>query len=121
MSRATSITAWGTGMATREFLYVDDAAAGILLAAERYDKPDPVNLGSAREISVRDLVSTIAALSGFEGDITWDTDKPDGQPRRVLDVERAKREFGFEAKTSLEAGLKQTIDWYLAQISLDRA
>jgi len=106
------IVVWGTGKATREFLYVEDAATGIALAAERYNKGEPVNLGTGGEISIRDLVNLIAELAGFDGEITWDTTKPDGQPRRRLDVSRAKAEFSFEAKTDLRQGLKKTIDWY---------
>jgi GDP-L-fucose synthase len=106
------ITVWGTGKATREFLYVEDAAEGILLAAERYNKPDPVNLGAGFEISIKNLVELIAKLTGFKGGIIWDTTKPDGQPRRMLNTSRAKKEFGFKAKTSLEEGLKKTIEWY---------
>lgn len=110
-----TITAWGTGKPTREFLYVEDAAEGILLATERYNKPDPVNLGAGFEISIKDLVELIAKLTGFKGEIIWDTSKPDGQPRRMLDTSRAEREFGFKAKTSLEEGLKKTIEWYRSQ------
>ena len=95
-----------------EFLYVEDAAEGIALAAERYDKPDPVNLGAGFEITIRDLATLIADLTGFTGEIVWDTTKPDGQPRRCLDVSRAEREFGFRAKTSFEDGLKATVEWY---------
>ena len=110
--REPFIECWGTGTATREFLYVEDAAEGIVLAAERYDKPEPVNLGSGREISIRDLASLIARLTGFTGEIRWDPTKPDGQPRRCLDTQRAKREFGFEAQTPFEEGLRRTIQWY---------
>lgn len=110
-----TITVWGTGKPTREFLYAEDAAEGILLAAERYNKPDPVNLGAGFEISIKDLVELIAKLTGFKGEIIWDTSKPDGQPRRMLDTSRAEREFGFKAKTSLEEGLKKTIEWYRSQ------
>jgi GDP-L-fucose synthase len=106
------VEVWGTGTPTREFLYVDDAARGIMLAAERYDKADPVNLGSAQEISIRELVTLIAGLTGFEGQIKFDPTKPDGQPRRKLNVDRAKKEFGFSSQTSFEAGLKLTIDWF---------
>ena len=106
------IVVWGTGKPTREFLYVEDAAEGILLAAERYDKSAPVNLGSGMEISIRDLVHLIAQLTGFEGEIVWDTSKPDGQPRRCLDTSKAEREFGFRARTSFEDGLTQTVEWY---------
>jgi GDP-L-fucose synthase len=107
-----SITVWGTGTASREFLYVDDAARGILLAAERYDRAEPINLGSAREVSVRDLVELIAGLTGFRGGIDWDASRPDGQPRRRLDVGRAQRELGFRAEVDLEDGLRRTIEWY---------
>ncbi len=113
-SGAGHIDAWGDGSPTREFLYVEDAAEGLLLAAERYEKSDPVNLGSAFEISIKDLTETIARLTGFEGEIRWDTSKPNGQPRRKLDVSRAEKEFGFRSTTSFEEGLKNTIDWYLA-------
>jgi len=108
------IVVWGDGSPTREFLYVEDAAEGIVLAAERYDKPDPVNLGAGFEISIRELVGVIARLSGFTGQIAWDTTKPNGQPRRSLDTSRAKREFGFQAHTSFEEGLRRTIEWYVA-------
>jgi len=106
------IIVWGTGQATREFLYVEDAAEGILLAAEHYNASDPVNLGSGMEISIRDLVHLIAKLTGFTGEIIWDTTKPDGQPRRCLDITKAERLFGFRAKTSFEEGLRKTIEWY---------
>jgi GDP-L-fucose synthase len=106
------ITVWGTGKATREFLYVADAAEGIVLAAERYDGEEPVNLGSGSEIAIKDLVSMIARLTGFTGDLFWDTSKPDGQPRRMLDVTRAEKYFGFRARTGFETGLERTIDWY---------
>ncbi|WP_435066133.1 GDP-L-fucose synthase family protein [Halobaculum sp. EA56] len=107
-----SITAWGTGEPTREFLYVKDAADGILTATERYDESEPVNLGSGMEISIRELVETIADLTGFEGSIEWDTSKPDGQPRRRLDTSRARKRFGWEATTEFEEGLRRTIEWY---------
>jgi len=107
-----SITAWGTGKPTREFLYVADAAEGIVDATEGYDSPEPVNLGANEEISIRDLVETITDLTGFEGTVEWDTSKPDGQPRRKLDVSRAKREFGWSASTSFEDGLRRTIAWF---------
>ena len=106
------ITVWGTGKPTREFLYVEDCAEGILLAAERYNKSEPVNLGAGFEISIKELVELIAKLTGFAGDIIWDTSKPDGQPRRCLDTTKAKEEFGFVAKTSFSEGLKKTIEWY---------
>ena len=108
-----SITVWGTGNPTREFLYVEDAAEGILLAAERYNKPEPVNLGAGFEISIKDLTELIAKLTNFKGKIFWDTSKPDGQPRRKLDTSKAEKEFGFRAQMSLEEGLKRTIQWYL--------
>jgi GDP-L-fucose synthase len=107
-----SVGVWGTGTPTREFLYVDDAARGIMLAAERFDKPDPVNLGSSEEISIRDLVTLIAELTGFEGQLVFDSSKPDGQPRRKLNVERAKREFGFVSETPFRTGLRRTIEWF---------
>jgi GDP-L-fucose synthase len=111
-SQPPTIIVWGTGGATREFLYVEDAAEGILLAAERYNKPDPVNLGGGFEISIRDLANLIVKLTGFKGELVWDAKKPDGQPRRMLDVSKAKKEFGFRARTSFEKGLQKTIDWY---------
>jgi GDP-L-fucose synthase len=106
------IVVWGDGSPTREFLYVEDCAEGIVLATERYDGPEPVNLGSGTEISIKDLVHLIAELTGFEGEIVWDTSKPNGQPRRCLDVSRAERHFGFRAKTDFREGLKRTIAWY---------
>lgn len=106
------IVLWGTGKATREFLFVRDCADGIVLAAENYDGNDPVNLGAGREISIKDLGELICELSDFKGDIVWDTTKPDGQPRRCLDTQRAKQKFGFVAKTEFEEGLKETIEWY---------
>ena len=106
------ITVWGTGKATRDFLYVKDAARGIILAAERYNKSDPVNLGSGFEISIKDLVESIAELAGFDGEIRWDTSKPDGQPSRCLDVSRAREEFEFMAKVDFREGLEKTIEWY---------
>lgn len=106
------ITVWGTGRATREFLYVDDAARGIVLAAEKYNSSEPVNLGAGFEISIKELVGLIVKLTKFKGGIVWDKSKPDGQPRRCLDTTRARKEFGFEAKVSFEAGLKKTIAWY---------
>ena len=109
---ATTIEVWGTGAASREFLYVDDAAEGIVLAAERYDGAEPVNLGVGQEITIRDLVELIVRLTGFEGEIRWDATKPDGQPRRALDTSRARERFGFVAATTFEDGLARTIDWY---------
>jgi GDP-L-fucose synthase len=107
-----TITVWGTGKATREFLYVADAAEGIVLAAERYEGDEPVNLGAGVEISVKDLVELIARLTGFRGKILWDASKPDGQPRRLLDTTRAQGAFGFRARTSFETGLQRTVEWY---------
>jgi GDP-L-fucose synthase len=109
---ADAITCWGTGRATREFLHAADCAEGILLAAERYDKSEPVNLGAGFEISIRELAEKIAALTGFKGRIEWDASKPDGQPRRSLDTARAEREFGFRARIGFDEGLRQTIEWY---------
>jgi GDP-L-fucose synthase len=106
------IVLWGDGSPTREFLYAEDAAEGIILATEQYDKPDPVNLGSGMEITISDLATQIAALTGFTGRITWDTTQPNGQPRRCLDVSRAEREFRFRATTPFSAGLRKTIEWY---------
>lgn len=107
------IEVWGDGSPTREFLYVADAARAIILAAKKYDKPDPVNLGGSFEISIKDLVILIAKLMKYKGEIRWDTTKPNGQPRRSLDSSKAEKEFGFKAKTQFEKGLKQTIAWYL--------
>ena len=115
---ADHITAWGTGAASREFLYVDDAAEGIVLATTRYDQPEPVNLGAGREITIRELTELIARLCGFAGKIVWDPTKPDGQPRRCLDTTRAKDRFGFIARTTLEDGLKTTIEWYRRHIGI---
>ena len=109
---ASFIEVWGSGNATREFLYVEDCAEGIVKAAALYDEGDPVNLGNGREITIKDLVEIIARLARFEGEIRWQSDKPDGQPRRQLDTTRAFERFGFRATTSLEEGLRQTIDWY---------
>ena len=108
----TEVVVWGTGKASREFLYVEDAARAISLAMEKYNKPEPVNIGAGFEIKIKDLVELIAELTGFKGEIVWDTSKPDGQPRRCLDVSRAKEEFGFEAKVDFREGLKKTIEWY---------
>jgi len=107
------IVVWGTGKATREFLYVDDAAEGIIKAAEKYNKPGPVNIGAGFEISIKDLAEKIVKITGFKGKIVWDKTKPDGQPRRCLDVKKAKKEFGFMAKTKFDEGLKKTISWYI--------
>lgn len=108
------VIVWGTGEPTREFLYVEDAAEAIILATEKYDKPDPINLGSSFEISIKDLARLIKKLLGFKGEIVWDKTKPDGQPRRRLDTSKAKNEFGFESKTFFEEGLRKTIDWYVS-------
>ncbi len=110
--REDRVVVWGTGNATREFFYVEDAAEAIVLAAERYDKSDPVNIGPGFEISIRDLVTLIAELTGFRGRIEWDATQPDGQPRRMLDTGRAFREFGFKAVTDFRQGLEKTIAWY---------
>jgi GDP-L-fucose synthase len=107
------VTLWGDGSPTREFIYVTDAAEAVVLAAERYDSPDPVNIGSATEASIALLATKIQALVGFEGNIVWDTTKPNGQPRRKLDVSKAAERFGFEAQVPLEEGLRQTYQWYL--------
>jgi GDP-L-fucose synthase len=112
---ADEITVWGDGSPTREFLYVEDAAEGIVLAAERYDEAEPVNLGSAFEISIRDLVAIIARETGFAGRIVWDASKPNGQPRRKLDTRRAESAFGFRSRVDFGEGLRHTIQWYLAQ------
>ena len=112
--KSKSVVIWGSGKPTREFLYVEDAAEGILMAAEKYDKPYPVNLGSGFEISIKDLAKLISKMVGFKGKIVFDRSKPDGQPRRRLDVSRAKKEFGFKAKTDFERGLLNTIKWYQA-------
>ena len=107
-----TVEAWGTGQASREFLYVKDAVEGIMLAAENYNKPDPVNIGAGFEIKIKDLVDLIADYTGFGGEIVWDTSKPDGQPRRCLDTTKAEKEFGFKAKMPFKEGLKRTIEWY---------
>ncbi len=119
-SRIDHVVAWGDGSPTREFLYVDDAAEGILAATELYDKPDPVNLGSGMEISIKDLTETIARHVGFKGEICWDTTKPNGQPRRLLDIGRAEREFGFRAQMDFEEGLRRTVEWYREQRAANR-
>ncbi|HYE20500.1 MAG TPA: GDP-L-fucose synthase [Tepidisphaeraceae bacterium] len=107
------ITAWGTGSASREFLYVEDLAEGLVLALEKYDSPEPMNLGNGREVTIRQAIETIARLVGFTGQIVWDASKPDGQPRRCLDVSRAKAAIGFEALTGFEEGLRKTIAWFV--------
>jgi GDP-L-fucose synthase len=109
-----TLPVWGDGTPSREFLYVEDAAEGVVLATLRYDKPDPVNLGTGREITIKDLAELISRLMDYHGRLVWETAKPNGQPRRCLDVTRAEKEFGFRAKTSLEEGLRRTIDWYVA-------
>jgi GDP-L-fucose synthase len=111
-NKSKEITVWGTGEPTREFLYAEDAAEGILLASERYNRPDPVNLGAGFEISIKDLVSLVVKLTDFKGSVLWDHSMPDGQPKRMLDTSRAEKEFGFKAKTDFEEGLKRTIEWY---------
>ena len=113
----SQVEIWGTGSASREFLYVDDAARGIILATELYNKPEPVNLGAGMEISIRDLVDLMKELTGYAGKVIWDTTKPDGQPRRSLDVRRAKEEFGFEANMPFRKGLIRTIEWYEAHLA----
>lgn len=117
---APEVVAWGTGQASREFLYVEDAAEGIALAAERYDGSEPVNLGSGHEITIRELASVIARLVSFSGAIRWDASQPDGQPRRRLDTSRAKELFGFEARTPFEEGLRRTIVWYRSMRRYER-
>jgi GDP-L-fucose synthase len=112
MAGADEVVCWGTGSASREFLYVDDCAEAIVAAAERHDDPEPINIGAAREITIKDLTVMIAELTGFEGKLAWDPSKPDGQPRRSLDTSRAREVFGFTASTELEDGLRQTIAWY---------
>ncbi len=117
MNNAEKIVVWGTGQASREFFYVEDAAEGILLAAEKYSKSDPVNLGAGFEIKISELVALIAELTGFKGKIEYDSSKPDGQPRRMLDVTKAEKEFGFKAKTNFKEGLRKTIDWYVGTLN----
>jgi GDP-L-fucose synthase len=112
LSGEDSITCWGTGTASREFLYVDDCAEAIVLAAQRYDSPEPVNIGVGREITVRELVKLIAKATGFDGEILWDATKPDGQPRRVLDTSRAETDLGFSATTSFDEGLRAAVRWF---------
>ena len=120
-SGAEEIVSWGDGSPTRGFLYVEDAAEALILAAERYDGGDPVNIGGAEEVAIRDLVETIAGLCGFEGRIVWDTSKPNGQPRRALDNGRAERYFGFRAKTPLGEGLEATVTWYMERAAQEAA
>ncbi len=117
---ADHIEAWGSGNVSREFLYVEDCAEGIVRAARDYDESEPVNLGNGREVMIRELVETIARLSGFRGEIRWQPSRPDGQPRRQLDVTRAFEKFGFRARTSLEDGLKRTIEWYKGTLNAER-
>lgn len=114
-SHAKQVEVWGTGKATREFAYVEDAAQGIILATEKYNESEPVNLGAGFEISIKDLVEKIRSIVGYEGEIVWDTTKPDGQPRRMLDVTRAKDKFGYSATTDFDNGLKATINWYQSE------
>ncbi len=111
------VVCWGDGSPTREFLYVKDAADGIVKAAQQYDSGEPVNLGSGEETSIKDLAALIAEICNYEGEILWDTSKPNGQPRRNLDTTRAEKNFGFRAKTPLRAGLSETIEWYKNQIA----
>jgi GDP-L-fucose synthase len=106
------VVVWGTGKATREFFYVEDAAEAIILATEKYNKSDPVNIGAGFEISIKELVALIVDLTGFKGKVLWDTSKPDGQPRRMLDTAKAFNEFGFKARTDFSKGLKETLEWY---------
>jgi GDP-L-fucose synthase len=112
------VIAWGTGSPTREFLYVDDAAEGILLATERYNDSDPVNLGSGDEVSIRSLTEMIAEMVGFQGEVVWDSSKPDGQPRRALDTSRALQAFGFKAQTPFHEGLARTVAWYMDTVGV---
>ncbi len=119
-ARSPEIVCWGTGAPSREFLYVDDAAEAIRLALERYDRPDPVNVGTGREVTIKTLAGLIAKLTGFDGRVVWDAARPDGQPRRVLDTSKARQAFDFQAKTSLEEGLQRTIDWYRQTIGEGR-
>jgi GDP-L-fucose synthase len=115
-NKSKTVTVWGTGKPTREFLFVDDAADAIILATEKYNKPEPVNIGSSFEISIKELAEKIKDITEFKGKIIWDSSKPDGQPRRKLDTSRAKTEFGFESQISFSKGLKKTIDWYLKNV-----
>jgi GDP-L-fucose synthase len=111
------VTVWGTGKASREFLYVKDAAEGIFLASEKYNKSQPVNLGSGMEITIKELINKIVKLMDYQGEIKWDTSRPDGQPRRCLDTSKAEKKFSFKAKTNFKEGLKKTINWYITQVS----
>ena len=112
LAEEPGITCWGTGSASREFLYVEDCARAIVLATERYDSPEPVNIGVGKEITIRELVDLITQVTGFTGEVRWDTSKPDGQPRRVLDTTRARQGFGFQSSTTFEDGLRATVDWF---------
>ena len=114
-SGAGTVTLWGDGSPTREFVYVTDAGEAVVLAAERYDSSEPVNIGSGEEASIRELAETIGALVGYRGKVVWDTTKPNGQPRRKLDVTKAREHFGFEVRVSLSEGLRNTIEWYLRE------
>jgi GDP-L-fucose synthase len=114
-SGAPEVSLWGTGSPSRDFLYVDDAAEGVVLAAAHYDNPEPVNLGTGREITIRTLATIISGAVGFQGELAWDDTKPDGQPRRAVDSQLAKEHFGFDARTSFEDGLRTTVDWYLRE------
>jgi len=114
------IVVWGSGKATREFLYVEDAAEAIVLAAEHYDGSEPVNIGNGQEITIKELAEKIAQITGFKGEIRWDTTKPEGQPRRCLDVEKAKQYFGFESKVDLTTGLEKTVQWYLDELGKEK-
>jgi GDP-L-fucose synthase len=113
--KSKEVALWGSGNASREFLYVEDAAEGIVMAAEKYDKPEPVNLGTGKEVTISELARIVAELTGYDGAIAWDRAKPDGQPRRCLDVTKAAHEFGFHARTSLRQGLAKTTEWYINQ------
>ncbi|MTT30901.1 NAD-dependent epimerase/dehydratase family protein [Terrilactibacillus sp. BCM23-1] len=115
----SKVTLWGSGQATREFLYVEDAADSIVLATKYYNQSDPINIGSGHDTSIKKLAETIQVLTGFEGDVVWDTSKPDGQPKRRLDVQKAKEAFGFTAKTNLLVGLQKTLKWYLDETKID--
>ena len=117
MNHDEEIVVWGTGKATREFFYVEDAAEAIVLATEHYNKSGPVNIGAGFEISIKELVELIVELTGFQGHIRWDATKPDGQPRRMLDTTKAFQEFGFKTKTDFREGLKKTIEWYQKNMS----
>jgi GDP-L-fucose synthase len=120
-ANAPFVDIWGTGRASREFLYVDDAANAIVLAASKYDGAEPVNLGVGSEITIRELVFLVAKVTGYQGEIRWDPSKPDGQPRRALDTSRAREFFGFRASTTFEQGLRETVNWYLQARAPERA